>query len=413
MKRSAKAGGVVLLIVASTTLFWFIGPLGCLSADLRWGVKAGMEFSYRIEYRYQNQTDYNVHHHVALRLLPLNNTEVVFKVARLPWIPIALSADEFASLIEQTKCSVRFANGSAVAEDYSEVLISLFSSCLLPVGDWTYLDELFVDRIHLMEQNYIYVSRIEGKSFIIGNIRKTYHEKAGWSGFVNMSTGVPISIRQHLHRLMDDGSSYQYSLYLQQDTPLYLQWGVQMGMEFSYRVEYRYRTYCDYPLNDEIEDAIALWLLPLNNTEVIFRVTHLPSIPVMVSPEGLLASILNQTKCSVRFANGSAVAEDHSAVLVSLFSKCLLPRGNWALLDRLFDDIFISYSMYKLDYAYISRIEKDSFFFGHIGDSQHGQGGWSGLVNMTTGVPSSIRQFEGWAFPFYRYHYDLFLYIQE
>ncbi|MHA2230423.1 MAG: hypothetical protein ACXADL_10020 [Candidatus Thorarchaeota archaeon] len=187
-----------------------------------------------------------------------------------------------------------------------------------------------------------------------------------------------------------------------------LEWSVQIGDEFQYRIEYYYEneTHGDYT------EEVKLWLMPLNNSLIVFEVSNLPSIPILMNADGFVSAIIEQDKCEVRFANGSEVSEVYSNVLTFLFSRCLLPTGDWNYLDGLFTDRSNIETLYELVYNYHSYIADDTFCVDHIGRSHHDYKGWSGSVNMTTGIPIAIRQFSYSTMAWAGFRYDLLLNLE-
>jgi hypothetical protein len=189
-----------------------------------------------------------------------------------------------------------------------------------------------------------------------------------------------------------------------------LAWDVQAGDEFHYQIRYMYQTYnLGY-----IPDEVAIWLRPLNNSQIIFEITDLPIIPLLMTSTGFADLIISYNKCEVRFENGSDIADNHRNLLNSLFSNCLLPIGDWNYLDGLYPDTHPTSSLYDLNRCHKSYFSDDDFFIGNTGSSHHGSAGWNGLVNTTNGVPQSIRQYEGWYWgDGTSYSYSLLLSLEE
>lgn len=185
-----------------------------------------------------------------------------------------------------------------------------------------------------------------------------------------------------------------------------LNWSVDTGDEVIYNLVYSTaNSYLD-PSNE----TLAFWLEPLNNTQVIFEITYLPEIPQFLNAIEFIDLVLNQTKSVVRFLNGSEIPTEYHEILNPLLSRCLLPIGDWIYIDRLYIDNPTPSTVYELEYTYLSSFEENHFKIGNAGLSQHGNEGWYGRINMTTGLPITVRQYSRWHFgfsPSYGYDFSL------
>ncbi|MHA1637566.1 MAG: hypothetical protein ACTSUB_06070, partial [Candidatus Thorarchaeota archaeon] len=176
-------------------------------SDMEWAVEIGDEFEFTIRH-----ASTSGHYYFPETVeLPLNNTQVVFEITYLPAIPLVMDNNTFvSSIISRIKCAVRFSNGTDIPSEYQEVLNSLFSHCLLPIGDWKYIESLFgyePTDLPLYSLIYDYQAYEKNGRFIISNIGSSYHGSKGWSGAVNMTTGSPIYVVDFSWSYYGDGSS--------------------------------------------------------------------------------------------------------------------------------------------------------------------------------------------------------------
>jgi len=163
-----------------------------------------------------------------------------------------------------------------------------------------------------------------------------------------------------------------------------LSWGVNEGDEFVYLVDVRgYQTSID-PENSSNVILGPPFLAPMNNTRVRFNVTSLPSLPLVIDGGIFAEEVLNYSKTECRFENGSEIPSIFRDYINRLLYRCLLPVGDWPLLDSLYpnetEDAFYPG-------VYLSRTHADSFYIGYLlwpGDAIIS---WGGNVSLTTGIP--------------------------
>ncbi|MFW9958819.1 MAG: hypothetical protein ACFFCT_12175 [Candidatus Odinarchaeota archaeon] len=151
-----------------------------------------------------------------------------------------------------------------------------------------------------------------------------------------------------------------------------LQWGVEVGDQFSYSLEalgffdYYYDHHC----------------LPLNNSVIIFNITSLPEIPFYCDQPKFSELIVNRVKGYALFENGSSMNQECEIIVTSLISKALLPVGDWAYIDTLYDD----------QGAWFSFSDGDFFHFGLISQYSLGAPGWSAKISLDDGVPITVTE---------------------
>ncbi|MHA2353487.1 MAG: hypothetical protein ACXABX_10245, partial [Candidatus Thorarchaeota archaeon] len=112
-----------------------------------------------------------------------------------------------------------------------------------------------------------------------------------------------------------------------------LEWNVQVGEDFIYEIESIYR-YSNSGYNASILTQMSV----LNHTRIRMQIINLPSIPPMIDGDVFSAEIVNSVKIYCNFENGSELPPYYSDEINELLSSCLLPVGDWDLLDWCFVD---------------------------------------------------------------------------
>jgi hypothetical protein len=162
-----------------------------------------------------------------------------------------------------------------------------------------------------------------------------------------------------------------------------LHWGVDDGDQFTYRIEALGEYYIEY-------EHICT---ELNNSIVVFEILSLPSIPPYCNREMFLDSIVDITKASVTFENGSSLNSSQASVLTTLFSNSLLPTGDWVFIDYLYNNRAQGGLGAPVQDPWFSRFEGSVFRFGEVHISCVGAPGWDAQISLDDGVPSIIRDF--------------------
>jgi hypothetical protein len=162
-----------------------------------------------------------------------------------------------------------------------------------------------------------------------------------------------------------------------------LSWGVNEGDGFVYLVVIRGHGGSRNPEGGPhiLEPP---FLAPMNNTRVRFNITSLPSLPLLVDGDIFAEEVLNYSKTECRFENGSEISSMFRDYINRLLYRCLLPVGDWPLLDSLYPNETEN-AFYPG--VYLSRTHADSFYIGYLlwpGDAIIS---WGGNVSLTTGIP--------------------------
>jgi hypothetical protein len=161
-----------------------------------------------------------------------------------------------------------------------------------------------------------------------------------------------------------------------------LRWNVQVGDNFVYAVETSY-SYSDSDFNTSIFNHLTA----LNHTRIRMQITSLPSIPPMIDGDIFLAEVINPVKVYCTFDNGSELDPDSRDGLIQMLSSCLLPVGDWDLLDWCFvDDVSNAY----YPGIYVSELQTDHFRIGYELWPGDAIVSWSANVTLENGVPLEI-----------------------
>jgi hypothetical protein len=161
-----------------------------------------------------------------------------------------------------------------------------------------------------------------------------------------------------------------------------LRWNVQVGDDFVYTVETFY-SYSDPDFNTSIFNQLTA----LNHTKIRTQITNLPSIPPMIDGDIFLAEVIDPVKVYCTFDNGSELDADSRDGLIQMLSSCLLPVGDWDLLDWCFvDDV----SDASYPGTYVSELLMDHFRIGYELWPGDAIVRWSANVTLENGVPLEI-----------------------
>ena len=132
----------------------------------------------------------------------------------------------------------------------------------------------------------------------------------------------------------------------------------------------------------------------LNNSIIVANITNLPELYSFYTSHSFISDVVNITKVNCRFQNGTSVS-GYDRIVESLISMALLPTNSWNEIDSLFLDVHTRRgTSWYMEYTWVSRYEEDDFFFGHQGSFFEGMKGWNAHINMTTGIPVTIEDYD-------------------
>ncbi|MHA2143655.1 MAG: hypothetical protein ACXADF_15195 [Candidatus Thorarchaeota archaeon] len=171
-------------------------------------------------------------------------------------------------------------------------------------------------------------------------------------------------------------------------------WGTQVDETLLYEIaSYGYQ---EGGLGEGVTDEI----LALNGSRIIVTITNLPNLSRVVDSWSFRNMVIERNKVSCTFENGSSIPLDSRQIIKQALSGCILPVGDWALLDAYYIDEF---SYYLADRSYATKLHDDylSISWKRLGIDDIE--GWSGNVRLTDGIPTHV---------IWRYtHYDT-IYIE-
>jgi len=167
----------------------------------RWGVDIGDDFYFDIEVEGSMNNESN-----PVPFMTFSSTRIHVVITTLPNISSLDSEEGLVEVVSSQKVLCTLANGTEFADDHSEGFYSsssttiseMISRAILPVGGWSFIDDLFPDDLasdvaHGADSNTFY-SWIDQESFFFG-YRNWYIDFGhGWDACLDKDTGVPISI---------------------------------------------------------------------------------------------------------------------------------------------------------------------------------------------------------------------------
>lgn len=184
--------GTVVLVIISIISSFVIVHASMYAGDLHWGVEVGDEFSYTILTPVSYYSDNS--------FINLNLTTVVFEITSLPSIPLYCDRGMFVDLVvDYSKASVSFDNGSSLESSHERELISLFSNSILPIGNWAFIDGLCYDRARGGFGAPVqdpWFSRFDGSDFVFGESHISCTGAPGWNARISLDDGVPLVINK-------------------------------------------------------------------------------------------------------------------------------------------------------------------------------------------------------------------------
>lgn len=164
------------------------------------------------------------------------------------------------------------------------------------------------------------------------------------------------------------------------------QWEVEVGDEFLYEVKVQ-----------GFSNRSSVPFVEFNNTQIRMRIVSLPDANQIDNPDEMLA-ILGHQKTECEFITGSSIPIGSrygyylDASLAEILSRGILPIGGWDYIDSYFPD------EYKIGEhirgEYLSKIDEQWFYIGYHYWYIDYSYGWNANVNMTTGSPISVCQWE-------------------
>ena len=162
------------------------------------------------------------------------------------------------------------------------------------------------------------------------------------------------------------------------------EWGIDVGDSFYYEM----RTWGDHG-NQYLAGIPRNTLLILNNTVFETAIITLPPVNWITGAESFLTSVVRAIKVNCSFVNGTAIPSRVNDIVSEIISGCLLPIGDWSVLDSFYEDEIAPWEPSQEYYA--AKLLEDRFVFEWMsyGDFDSRED-WIGEVALENGVPYKI-----------------------
>jgi len=177
-------------------------------------------------------------------------------------------------------------------------------------------------------------------------------------------------------------------------------WAISDGDVFIFNASLKSEGYYDsYPteLSAVVNESIKATVLYLVN----FTGTT----------ENHFIELVESSKVSCTFVNGSTLPIETKLTLDILISRQIFPIGGWEFMNRLYPDSFDDISQEVLNenlyiyWTYLSRTSDEYFFFGYTSLFVDHYTRWGGTTSIATGIPNLI--FTSWFSSMSSYNFSL------
>ncbi|MHA2081590.1 MAG: hypothetical protein ACW99H_10645, partial [Candidatus Thorarchaeota archaeon] len=139
--------------------------------------------------------------------------------------------------------------------------------------------------------------------------------------------------------------------------------------------------------NYGITEISEIWAL--NQSEILVTITSLPNLSDVVDSVSFENRVTMENKVSCAFENGSNIPYFSNGKIVRALSGCILPLGDWALIDSYYIDESPGWTPDET--FLVTRLYDDHLFIGwEWYGSYDDDGGWNGNVRLTDGVPTQV-----------------------
>ena len=195
--RQRILAAVILTIVVSLSV-GFVTEYTRQSMTFSWAIEEGDDFIFDVIVTGQT-TNSTV---LPLPFVAMNNTRISVEIISLPNVSIVFYSKPFLeNIVEHTKTSSRFINGTEIPPAHRFTINKHVSRCVLPTGGWLHLDAFFQNQINrpFMEHES-YLSVFRRTSFYFGYSENETLEAQRWYGIINLETGVPLIVSFWLYR---------------------------------------------------------------------------------------------------------------------------------------------------------------------------------------------------------------------
>ncbi len=156
-----------------------------------------------------------------------------------------------------------------------------------------------------------------------------------------------------------------------------LEWGVQIGDSYQYKIRTFGATYGGlYSTTD---------ILQLNGSIINATITALPSLET-ITDLSFPVQVIQFSKMNCTFANGTSLSPLMELIVCEGLSGCTLPIGNWSAIAELYADTALGSGSEPEQYGTYLEDEYLTLYYMWFGDYDD-NGGWWGDSLFSSGAP--------------------------
>lgn len=162
------------------------------------------------------------------------------------------------------------------------------------------------------------------------------------------------------------------------------EWGVSIGDSFQYEVQ----TLGEYG-NQYIGGYPSPTIENLNNSILNVVVGNLPAVEWVIGANHFTSSVVETIKVNCSFANETELLSADNEIISRIISLCLLPTGDWSVIDAFYVDEIAPWNPSHEYYA--ARLVDGDFIFEwtKYGDFDSTED-WTGHIKIENGMPFEI-----------------------
>ena len=192
--RLIAIGLSVLLLASSGILYYlYFTPVD----KFYWEVEVDDTHQYRVR-SWGGAGGGVIDFHEVEYILGLNGTTITVAIESLPSFDDVIDANSFfTNIVLQDKVKCTHANGTELSGAVGLEITEAISGCILPLGSWNALDNLFPNENHGWNPDTESLATIlyEDRFYISYSWSGTFDDSGGWYGNVTLADGVPSQIR--------------------------------------------------------------------------------------------------------------------------------------------------------------------------------------------------------------------------
>ena len=164
----------------------------------------------------------------------------------------------------------------------------------------------------------------------------------------------------------------------------HFEWEIEIGDSLSYEVRTWGNDDSGYLAGIPFEEIMLL-----NETFVEANISSLPPVNWITSAEFFLTTVVQVSKVNCSFVNETTLPSRANDIVTEMISVCLLPIGDWSVLDSFYADEIAPWEPGQEYYA--SRLLGEQFVFEWISYGDYdSREEWTGFIALENGVPNKI-----------------------